>query len=245
MPKLSGLGFVIAVNGYNLGGDVGAINSIASPRGVVDATGVNSSALERLLTHCDGTIDFSSHFNDASGQEHDALKTVSGAATSNISLLQGSTAGNLAAMLVALRTDYAPSRGQDGSLTISVQAQGNRTAAPLEWAEQLTAGFVTHASAASSASTDDTAGTSNGIAAMIQATSIGSGTATPLIEHSTNDSTWATLVTFTNITARTSERATATSTVNRYLRFTTTGVFTNLVASVIYRRGVSQDTTAY
>lgn len=61
------------------------------------------------------------------------------------------------------------------------------------------------------------AGTSNGGVATIHVTAC-TGTLTVKIQHSTNNSTWSDLVTFTAATAATSERVTVTGTVNRYLR---------------------------
>lgn len=61
------------------------------------------------------------------------------------------------------------------------------------------------------------AGTSNGGLATIHVTAC-TGTLTVKIQHSTNNSTWSDLATFTAATAATSERVTVTGTVNRYLR---------------------------
>ena len=87
----------------------------------------------------------------------------------------------------------------------------------------------TDASATNSTSVDQTAGSSAGAVGYLQAVSIGSGTATVKIQSSTNNSTWSDLITFTAVTAQTSERVAVTGTVNRYVRVITTGTFTNLV----------------
>ena len=44
MAKKSGLGNNLFISGYDLSGDVGAIGSIASTRGVQDVTSINKSA---------------------------------------------------------------------------------------------------------------------------------------------------------------------------------------------------------
>lgn len=63
------------------------------------------------------------------------------------------------------------------------------------------------------------AGTSNGGIATLHVTAV-TGTLTVKIQHSTNNSTWSDLATFTAATAATSERITVATgtTVNRYLR---------------------------
>lgn len=88
--------------------------SFATPRGVQDVTGVDRSAMERLLLLADFSINLSGVFNDAVGKSHDVLKTVpstSVARTTSL-VISGQT---LAAEV--LFTDYALTRGQDGSLT--------------------------------------------------------------------------------------------------------------------------------
>lgn len=69
-------------------------------------------------------------------------------------------------------------------------------------------------------SVDNAAATSNGYVANLHVTAV-SGT-TPsmaiVIQHSTNNSTWSTLATFTTATAATSQVLTGSGTVNRYVR---------------------------
>lgn len=61
------------------------------------------------------------------------------------------------------------------------------------------------------------AGTSGGGIATLHVTAC-TGTLTVKVQHSTNNSTWSDLATFTAATAATSERVTVSGTVNRYLR---------------------------
>lgn len=89
-----------------------------------------------------------------------------------------------------------------------------------------------------STATDNGAGTSNGGGAIAIVTAV-SGTSTPTatvkIQHSTNDSTYVDLVTFTNFTAvgsQVSEVASGT-TINRYLRVNYTITGTNPSFNVI------------
>lgn len=75
----------------------------------------------------------------------------------------------------------------------------------------------------SSASTDWSASSANGGVAHLHVTAFSGFTSDDIIiEHSTNDSVWATLGTFTQVTGLTSQRLTiaAGTTVNRYLRVT-------------------------
>ena len=62
MAKKSGLGNNLYISGFDLSGDIGAINNITTTRGVQDVTSINKSAHERLLTHTDSSINFNSFF---------------------------------------------------------------------------------------------------------------------------------------------------------------------------------------
>lgn len=253
MAKSSGLGDGLILNGYDLSGDVGAVQRIASPKPTLDVTGLNSSAHERIQGPGDGGIDFNAFFNDATGQEHLALKAKTDPAY--VMYLNGSTLANPCAMLVALQTNYDWSRGNDGSLVGSIQTlskghvAGTITNVGLEWGKQVTAGKITHASATSSTG-DVTTQSTAGAAAQLQISSIGSGTPTFLIEDSSDttngiDGVWATLITFTINTANTGERLTVSGTVDKGLRARTTGTFTNAVFVMGLRRGTAQDVVAY
>lgn len=100
----------------------------------------------------------------------------------------------------------------------------------LNWGVVLTDGpEQTDSSATNSASVDNSTSSSNGARALISVESIGSGTATVKVQDSSDDAAWADLISFTAVTARTSEAVSATGTVDRYLRVQTTGTFTDLV----------------
>lgn len=245
MAKTSGLAQQFYAHGYDLSGDVGALNECGSPREVHDVTGINKSALERLLGRGDGILEFATFFNDAAGQEHAALKALP---TGNRVVLWafGGAAGKVAAMLTGKQVNYDWKKAIDGSLLGTVRAEADGVA--LEWGVLLTAGKITHAAAASAASKDDAASSASGAAAALELVSLATGTVTVLIEHSVDNAVWATLITFTAVAAAsapTAERKTVAGTVNRYLRATTTGTFTNAVFIIAYRRGTAQDDVAY
>jgi len=87
----------------------------ATPRGVQDITGVNRSAIERQLLLADMSCTLNgAAFNDAANLSHSVFKTVPSSSVNRTTTLalSGQT---LAAEL--LFSDYAHTRGQDGSLT--------------------------------------------------------------------------------------------------------------------------------
>jgi len=245
MAKKSGLGQSFYIGGYDLSGDVGAISSIGSPRTLLDITGINKSAIERVNGQGTGNLEFNTWFNDAALAEHVILSSLPTTDTSVVYAFGGAV-GDTAALLTAKQVNYDWSRGADGSFQGTVQCQS--TGYPLEWGVMLTAADDTHSSATSSSSKDDGASTASGIAGYLQIIDIASGTPTVKIQHSSNDSSWSDLVTFSAVANGAEpafERKEASSTVNRYLRITTTGTFTDLDFVVAYRRGESTDDLAY
>lgn len=122
--KESGLGWTtLSVDAA--GGAVKAIKSdvtnfsFATPRAVQDVTGVDKSAMERLLLLADFSIDLNGVFNDATDASHDVFKTVSSVSAAQerrtvTLVISGQTLTN-----ECVFTDYALTRGADGALTWS------------------------------------------------------------------------------------------------------------------------------
>ena len=120
MAKESGLGMTVAID--DSGGSARTISNditnldFATPREEQDITGLDKSARERLLLLADFTVSISGVFNDASNQSHAVFATVpssSVARTTTLTISGQVLAGEL------FYTDYALSRGSDGSLTFS------------------------------------------------------------------------------------------------------------------------------
>ena len=234
MAKQSGLGDQLFIGGYDIGADINSIGSLSTPRQTLPATAITQSANARIFGLRDANAEFVSYFDPAAAASHAALKTLPVADT-QLMYLRGTGVGSEAFCMVGKQIDYNPNRGDDGSLLFTTSAQSNGFGA--DWADQLTAGKDTHASGASTTGLDTAASASFGWQAYLQVFSVGSGTATITIEDSADNAAWATLSggVFTDATARTFERlqsSSATATVRRYIRVTTSGVFTDLVFAV-------------
>jgi hypothetical protein len=97
--------------------------SFATPRGVQDVTGVDKSAMERLLLLADMSMNLSGVYNDtnSSASIHDVFKTVPSTSVAREFTLtvSGQSLGTTPTATL-LPTDYALNRGQDGSLTFTV-----------------------------------------------------------------------------------------------------------------------------
>lgn len=122
MAKESGLGWTTA-SVDDAGGTARAIRNdftnlqFSTPRAVQDITGIDKSAIERLLLLADFSVTFNGVFNDASNMSHDVFKTVSSTSVARTVTLvvSGQTLAN-----ECLFTDYPLTRADSGELTFAV-----------------------------------------------------------------------------------------------------------------------------
>lgn len=235
MAKSSGLGDQLFISGVDLGADINSISSLSTSRETLPATAITQSANARFYGKRDGQAEFTSYMNAAAAQAHPTLSTLPRTDV-HLMYLRGQGLGSAGIGMVAKQIDYAPNRGDDGSLLIGVSAQSN--AFGLDWGKQLTTGKQTDASATNSTAIDTTASLSFGFQAYLQVFSIGSGTAEIDIQDSADNVSFANLTdgAFTDVTASTVQRiqsSSATQAVRQYIRVATGGTFTNLVFAVI------------
>ncbi len=118
MSKTSGLGAAIAIDDSS--GTARTISNditnwgMATPRGVQDVTGIDKSAMERILLLADFSFDPTGVFNTASNMSHAVLSTVPSTSvnrTVTITVASQVLAGEL------LFTDYKITRSNAGELT--------------------------------------------------------------------------------------------------------------------------------
>ena len=121
MAKESGLGWT-TLSVDDSGGSVIAMKnavtnlSFSTPRGVQDVTGIDKSAYERILLLADFSITLNGVFDDAAAGQHPVFRTVPSTSVARTTTMVVS--GDTLAPEV-LYTDYALTRGADGSLTWS------------------------------------------------------------------------------------------------------------------------------
>lgn len=119
MAKETGLGWTT----LSVDGSDAAANDIrndvtnfefSTPKAVQEVTGIDKSAMERLLLLADFSITMNGVFNDAADKSHETFKDVgSTSVTRTVAIaVSGQSLSN-----ECLITDYALTRGDDGSLT--------------------------------------------------------------------------------------------------------------------------------
>jgi hypothetical protein len=151
VTKTSGLGSHFFVGGYDLSGDTSALDQIRGGPALLDVTSIVKSAHERIGGLRDGSMQFTSFFNNGAGAEHVALSPLPTTDTIG-SFMAGSTLGNPAASINAKQVGYDPTRDTSGNLTEKVSLQANGFG--LEWGVALTAGPRTDTAATNGASVD-------------------------------------------------------------------------------------------
>lgn len=241
MAKQSGLGDNFYVGGYDLSGDTASLDNISGGPAVIDVTGINKSAYERIGGLRDGHVEWTSHWNpDTVGvtfTEHTAL---AGLPTTDVGVMyfRGTTLGDPAAALVGKQINYDPTRADDGKMTFKVQVEAN--AYGLEWGRNLTAGIRTDTAATLGTGIDTTASLSFGGQAYLQVFAFTGTDVTVKIQDSADDVTYADVASFafTQVTSgRQTQRIalTNTATIRRYVRATTvtTGGFTSCAFAVV------------
>jgi hypothetical protein len=121
MAKESGIGWTTLSVDDSAGSAKDIRNDItnlqfATPRAVQDITGIDKSAIERLLLLADFSITLNGVFNDAADHAHAVFKTVP--STSVNRTVSIAVSGQTLAC-ESLFTDYQMNRAQDGSFTWS------------------------------------------------------------------------------------------------------------------------------
>lgn len=245
MTKRTGLGNRLYIDGYDVSGDVGAVNTLATPRDIRPITGIDKFAIERQLLKADGSIDFATWFNSATDKLHDVLSTLPTTNRQAIFALS-ITRGDPAFALEAKQINYDWSRGDDGGLGGTTNLQAASGNAPA-WGESIVP-KENLASAGAYTGHIDVGGvqTTDGVVAWLQIISLGSGTPVITLEDSSDttdgdDGAWSTIDTFTIDSARTTERRVVAGNIEKALRIEASGTFTNLVVVAMVRRGTAED----
>lgn len=241
MAKQSGLGDALYIAGYDLSGDIGAVNGVGGGPALLDVTGIDKSAFQRIGGLRDGRIDYTSFFNPAVGQAHVRLSPLP-TADVILSYYRGTALGGASANLVAKQLNHDGTRADDGAFTFVGNNQGNGYG--LEWGTSLTAGKRTDTTATNGSSVDfGTGSTAFGLQAYLHVFAFTGTSVTVKLQESSDNGVGDAFAdvtggAFTAATGITSQRiaTSASQTVERYLRVVTTGTFTNAIFAVSVNR---------
>ena len=197
MAKQSGLGARLLVGGYDISGDVQALDTISGSCALLDTTDITQSAHSRIAGLRDGKMSFTAFMDTANA--HPVLSALPHTDVQMMALLPALAVGGAVACLNAKQVNYDPSRAADGALMLKVDGEGN--AYGLEWGVTLTAGLRTDTTATSGTAFDNAAAAVNGAQAYLQVTAVAGTSVTVTVQQSADNSTWITLAAFTAVSA--------------------------------------------
>lgn len=232
MPTfVHGKGTAVLVNQYDLSAYFNSVD-VAQTIDTAETTAFGGSAKSYIPGLADATLSISGLFaTDATGSDA-ILATALGAATTPLVTVayESGAIGKRAVVAKAHETNYAVSTpvGDVVSVTADFNASTDATTNVtygLRTGVMLTAGAsIAFGSLGNLASVDNTASSAAGGFANLHVTanSITGGATTIKVQHSTDNSTWADLITFSAVSASTlaSQQSAVSGTVNRYLRAT-------------------------
>lgn len=220
MPFIHGKGASVLHGAYDLSSYLND-GSVATSVETAETTAFGSSAKTYITGLNDGTMSASGMFDGAANAVDEILTASIGSDTlSPVSFFPAGYAnGARVSLLQAKTTSYNVSApvGDVVSVTYDAQADGG-----IDHGVSLAA-LASISATTNSTSVDNSASTTNGGLAQLHVTAnTWSANATIKVQHSSDNSTWADLATFTVVatTVKTSERVAvaAGTTVNRYLR---------------------------
>lgn len=227
----------VFINGYNLTSyfDRFDCNLTAD---VAETTTFGDTSKTYLAGKRDGDLSLEGLYDGASSAVDQVLVTAIASAYTNISVYpQNDTVGNVGVGLAAIESNYTTRETLDGAVRISAAFKSNVAV------ERLTSIFSATQTNTNTSSTgfNYTSTTTCGGSAYLHVTEITNSSATITVEHSSNNSTWATLATFTALTSAatiTSQRVeiTAGTTIYPYTRVAYAGITGTITFQVgLYR----------
>lgn len=247
MPKQSGLGDDLFIDGVRIGGDINSVGAVGGGPTVLDVTDITQSAIERRGAGRDGRIEFVSYFSpEVTGTAHSELASLP-TTDRLITYCRGMTLSAPAASTVAKQANYDLTRAQDGSLTFAVSAPATKYG--VDWGELLTVGVRTDSAAVTGgAGVDYTATTEFGAQAFLHVTSFTGTSVTVKIQHSDDDGAgdpYADIagLTFAAVTASGSAERLQTDrdlAIKRYIRVVTSGTFTSASFIVAFTKNETE-----
>lgn len=241
MAKQAGLGARLLVGGFDISGDIQALDTVSGGPAPGDVTDITQSAHSRLGLLRDGKLGFTSYMDVANA--HPVLDSLPRADTLMTFMVPVLAAGAPAACLNAKQVNYDPTRSNAGDLTLKVDGEGNSFG--LEWGLALTAGIRTDTAATTGPAIDTGLGgdTSFGLQAYLQVTQFTGTDVTVTLSHSTTSGgTYASISpAFAQITAAPQSQrifTSRTALIHEFLKVstTTTGGFSLLSFAVVLCR---------
>ena len=219
---------IVLFNNFNLTEYFNSVSTSAMAE-AVETTTFGSANKTYAIGMKDGTVSLEGLWaGDATGVDEVLAAAVTSDAKNIITVgTEGATLGRRAKLINADETSYEITGAVADMVTISAEAQASGTVGGFDGGVLLAANQTVTATVANTGVDNAAASTNGGVAHLHVTTNTRNGAITVKVQHSSNNSTWADLVSFTATTSATttSERieVAAGTSVNRYLRANVSG----------------------
>lgn len=226
-----GKGTGVLLDQYNLSEYFNSAD-VAQTIDVAETTSFTSSAKSYIVGLNDATVSLSGMYSQDAGGSDEVLSGILGTATTPLVTVAFGigTIGNRCITGRVHETNYSIASPVADVSTVTADFNASTDAVSgqtygIRGGVMLTAGTsIAFGSLGNLASVDNSASSANGAMAVLHVTAntIAGGNTTIKVQHSTDNSSWADLMTFTAVAASTAtkELKTATGTINRYVRAT-------------------------
>mgnify|MGYP001056019634 CR=1 FL=1 len=217
MAFVAGRQTIVLVSQYDLSAFMNDSTFEASVDNPTTPTYGSTSQRRTLVGLKDGNASFEGYWSGTAGEARAVLEAALGASSALVVSVGNpdSVLGSLARLISGREASYSVTTPVDGPVPISAQIEADGGVDFGVWLHELSAETAT----GNESSVDNGASSANGGVGHIHCLSVSaSDTLDSVIAHSTDNSTFAPLITFTQLSAAGSERKEVTGTVNRYVR---------------------------
>jgi hypothetical protein len=232
MPFIHGKGAATLWDQYDLSAFLNSFEGAATAD-TAEVTTFGSAAKSYIAGQKDATISLGGFFDGAAAAVDEVLAAaLAGSSVVTLAAAGAGAIGNRAQLGNVIETSYTVTAPVADAVTVSAEAQVSGGLA----SGIILADLAARTATGNTTANDNTASTSNGLAAHLHCTAFSGTNITIKVQHSADNSSWVDLVTFTQLTAAGAQRSTTTGTVNRYLRVNITGTFTSATFAVAVAR---------
>lgn len=206
----------ILANGYDLSSYFNSL-SVSGSSDTAEVSTFNSGGSKSYIPGMkDATFSVEGYYDATAGAVDEVMSGILGAETIWTAIFAADAVGARGYGAASIGTTVETGAEIGGAVTISAESQATTGPSAITVLAPLDARTAN----GNATQVDNGASSANGLAGFLQVTAK-SGTVSLVakVQHSSDASTWADLVTFTTVTtANTAQRIAVTGTVNRYLR---------------------------
>ena len=244
MAKNTGLGQALFVQGYDLSTDASALDGAGYNQEMLEITGIDKSATERVAGRLESTITVNGWFDNADDKAHEAYTVSNKLPTGDrvVTYQMGTAITEPSLFLNAKQANYDVTNSPGNALATTASFSSTASVSGFDgvaFGVMLDAGATTYTSTTNGTTVDQSASSAAGSVACLQFISGASvSSLVAKIQHSSDSASWSDIITFSTISANTptAEILSMEGTVNRYVRVQYTLSGTNAKCQMSFHR---------